>query len=1347
MIFNKNLMVIKTRKTIVTHAKRQHNKRCLKRINRQETPKKIGRILRKKFNKQIPSNRKTNQKPFRGEEMTYPPNFNIEEKQILNVLKKLGFKLKDGERGFWFKRYSRHNYEISIKIDEKNIKKSKIDYGNLILVQNKSTSNLSKEENLVVLDCVDRLLEKGYKPESLILEKNWKLGHNEKGSLDILVLDNEKKAFLMIECKTFGIEFQKEIDNMHKNGGQLLSYLQQEQSTKYVCLYTTNFQKEYQSNIIKIGVGFIASNNKETYKNWNGLFEYLGIFEENIEPYGVRFKYKTIKELKEIQKRDGGYIFNQFREVLRRNVVSDKTNAYNKIFNLFLCKIVDEDRNANTTKRLSFQYFEAESNEDFLNRLNNLYKEGMKKYLQIEITDYNPEEVIQKLKLNKLSAANQEELEKVITALRLYKNNEFAFREIYDKDTFNDNSKIVKDVVELLENYRIKYSTKHQFLGDFFEKLLNTGIKQEVGQFFTPIPIARFICKSIPFDDVINKKIKAGEPDFLPYLIDYASGAGHFLTEGMDFINRLLQNIPQKNLDRRMENNYKNYLNNFAFARDYVYGIEKDYRLTKTTKISCFLNGDGDANIICADGLDNFSKSLDYKGILLNKYAEEDNPVFDILIANPPFSVNGFRNTLNNGEESFSIFDNFTEKSSEIECFFVERTKQLLKEGGFAGIILPVSLLTNDKVHIYAREILLKNFDICGIVKLSQKTFMATGTITVILFLRKRNISFFEDASEVVDKFLNDKTNVDFFNIPNIFTEYLKEVYDDLEFDSYLNLLNDKEDDKLYKSDIYRDYQREFKRQKKIKDFKEFVINIEREKLTYFLVTHVKQTIVIDVGERKKARRFLGYEFSNRKGYEGIQEFSDTNQKIVSKLYSDYQEGDLDLNDKTKSNYYIRKMLQGKDVGEIDDSLKDNLKIVRFSDLMDFSKPKFDKRISTNVKVKVKFNTNWDVNRLGDICNIKIGGTPDRDKEEYYENGKNLWLSIGEMEDNVITDTEEKINEKGISASNVKLVKKGTTLLSFKLSIGKTAIAGKDLYTNEAIAGLEPLDDKKVSDKYLFHLFSSKYINLDASQKIFGESLNSDSLADIRIPQPPKDDVQNNIVNECDRLSEEEDSIRIEVHELKNNISKEISDIFKNTPKKDFMSFEDDGKLAKLKRGPFGGSLTKSIFVSEGYKIYEQQNAINNDMSLGYYYITKEKYKEMEGFALKPNDLIVSCSGTMGKVAIFTEDDEAGIINQALLRITPNEKMAVPIYIKYMLEDISIQNKYFTATHGMGISNVVSVDELKKIKIPIIDRETEQPKFIEKIKFIENKIYNKNLEIDKIKVRKRQIISKYIGNK
>jgi type I restriction enzyme M protein len=131
----------------------------------------------------------------------------------------------------------------------------------------------------------------------------------------------------------------------------------------------------------------------------------------------------------------------------------------------------------------------------------------MLELLEKDITDTSDEEFDNKFK-NKIDDKVKEQIKNILTELRLKKNNEFAIKEVFDDNSFEDNAKVVKEVVELLQYFKIRYNEKQQYLGDFFELLLTTGLKQEAGQFFTPVPIARFIINSIPLKELTENKIK-----------------------------------------------------------------------------------------------------------------------------------------------------------------------------------------------------------------------------------------------------------------------------------------------------------------------------------------------------------------------------------------------------------------------------------------------------------------------------------------------------------------------------------------------------------------------------------------------------------------------------------------------------------------------------------------------------------------------------------------------------------------------------------------------------------------------------------------------------------------------
>lgn len=142
------------------------------------------------------------------------------------------------------------------------------------------------------------------------------------------------------------------------------------------------------------------------------------------------------------------------------------------------------------------------------------------------------------------------------------------------------------------------------------------------------------------------------------------------------------------------------------------------------------------------------------------------------------------------------------------------------------------------------------------------------------------------------------------------------------------------------------------------------------------------------------------------------------------------------------------------------------------------------------------------------------------------------------------------------------------------------------------------------------------------------------------------------------------------------------------------------GDVCRFVRGPFGGSLKKSVFVEEGFAVYEQQHAIYNQFEDVRYFIDGAKFKEMQRFELCANDLIMSCSGTMGKVAIVPDTIRPGIINQALLKLTPSNDVSSE-FLKYWMDSTDFQSSLNEQSGGAAIQNVASVSILKEIRIPL----------------------------------------------
>ena len=146
-------------------------------------------------------------------------------------------------------------------------------------------------------------------------------------------------------------------------------------------------------------------------------------------------------------------------------------------------------------------------------------------------------------------------------------------------------------------------------------------------------------------------------------------------------------------------------------------------------------------------------------------------------------------------------------------------------------------------------------------------------------------------------------------------------------------------------------------------------------------------------------------------------------------------------------------------------------------------------------------------------------------------------------------------------------------------------------------------------------------------------------------------------------------------------------------------------KLSKIilnfKRGPFGSAIKKEFFVVNGYKVYEQRNAIYKSSSIGSYYINDHKFTELKAFEVLPRDFIVSCSGTIGRIYQIPEHAPEGVINQALLRLRIDYNIVDETFFYFLFESDFFQSHIIKSSKGVAIKNMASVKEMKEVEVPI----------------------------------------------
>ncbi|ELZ1674979.1 restriction endonuclease subunit S [Campylobacter jejuni] len=1276
----------------------------------------------------------------------------ITKDNLKQVLENLGFKNKN-------ENYVKTINNYTLLIDYKN---QSINYPKEIKIHDKTTSNFSHPENFVVFECVHRLLEKGYKAEHLELEPKWNLGRDKKGGkADILVKDNENNPYLIIECKTTdskNSEFIKEWNRMQEDGGQLFSYFQQEKGVKYLCLYTSDFSDklEYKNYIIQaydneeylkekeLQNSYKKSNNNiELFKTWKESYELQyfkqGIFEENVNAYKILEITPTFDNLKEL-KEEGKY--HEFAKILRKHNISGKENAFDKLVNIFLCKIYDETFNKNNLK---FGYFGvmADTYANMQDRLMWLYKEAMKEFLGEKITFVSNEDIEKDFKQLKIKTL-KEVMQNYIKELKFYSNNDFAFLEVHNKELFLKNALVLKEIVELFANYKLTQNSTNQFLGNLFELFLQKGMKQDEGQFFTPIQICEFIMYSLPLQEMLNKNSKALR------VIDYACGAGHFLNTYANELKRYLT-------EDELKEHYKN-----------IYGIEKEYRLSKVSKVSSAMYGQNEINILYADALASFelANTNNLEGEKAKPQIESNS--FDLLIANPPYSVKGFLETLSDkSKNTYKLFndDINIETNNSIECFFCERANQILNDNAKAAIILPSSILNKDSIYKNTREILFQNFDFIAIVELGNQTFGATGTNTIILFLRKKE-TFKQENHLISQDYSLIKERIEAENLKdneNFYQNYLSAYCDFRKFDKelYSNFLNGNLDSNLVELEAFKDYRNAFRQTSDYKKLKESKIYkeskdkqdledkaflayaqaIEKDKLLYFSLSLNQEVLIIkspsDIKEQKK---FLGYEWSNRKGDEGLKEL---HEPYLSPLF---ERGNPQ--NETKLNTLIYKsFLNTLDV--IPQELQIYATKARLVDMMDFEKVEFNKAISLNPKTqREEIKSQYPLVKLKICGDFFMGGTPSRKNINYW-NGDIKWLTISDYSNRqVIMDTKEKITREGFKNSNAKMIQKGAVVVSIYATIGRVGILGEDMTTNQAIVAIIP--NEEFINKYL--MYAIDYFKFQLYNEVITTSqqnINLGILQNMVIPKPPLE-IQKQIVAECEKIEEQYNTLSLSIKEYQNLIKAMLQKcgIIEDNQEYELNSILDKiNNLCKINLdSEFLSSFNKTI------KEYALSNPIFK-LSIGKRVLNNELLENGQIPVYSAN--VLEVFGFVNKEILQDYDNDSvlwGIDGDWMVGFIPKNKKFYPTDHCGVLrvDDTKINAKYISfilneAGKKQGFSRKLraSIDRIKalRVKLPSLEFQDQIADITDKI---EKKINEYKIELDRLEKEKEKILQKYL---
>ena len=647
------------------------------------------------------------------------------------------------------------------------------------------------------------------------------------------------------------------------------------------------------------------------------------------------------------------------------------------------------------------------------------------------------------------------------------------------------------------------------------------------------MPITRFIWKSLPLDSIVQDE--AGAVHY-PRVIDYACGAGHFLTEGFEEISDAACQY-----DPTIEDD----LGDADWVRDNLVGIEKDYRLARVSKVSFYMHGAGQGNVVFGDGLENYpDKGID---------SRTDRGRFDILVANPPYSVAAFKPHLKLHNNELKVLETISDSGSEIETLFVERAAQLVRPGGYAAIVLPTSILdkSTSSSFMAARDVLLSSFEIISIARFGSGTFAATGTNVAIMFLRRFDEIPPRDANalDFVDAVF-ERRKLTGWKDESAFNAYLGTINVDGDtyraflageadwnewantrhFNVYCHLFeSSKELKTLRKSKTWKTADKNSQLKAENELFYRYAHKEERKRLRVWGLVCGEQTLIINSpNTTKEIASFLGYKWSNRKGNEGIQPIDGEGV-----LYSD------DESDDTNSlSGIIRAWFSGEQVEPGD--LAQYYYYAKTADFIDFDAEKFDETLTIprSFYKPRSFAQGTVVKTLGDITS---------------------YITNSVAQSSIITDTyvttENMVKDRGgitayggeLPASDGTAYKKGDTLVSnIRPYLQKIWLADRDGACSKDVLVFRSINTDSLLPEFLHLLLWQKdFFDYDMSTFTGTGRPRGDKNELLKYPIPvPTLSEQRALIDGFNRLTDEINSKRQQIAALKESVKSRFVEMF-----------------------------------------------------------------------------------------------------------------------------------------------------------------------------------------------------------
>lgn len=351
----------------------------------------------------------------------------------------------------------------------------------------------------------------------------------------------------------------------------------------------------------------------------------------------------------------------------------------------------------------------------------------------------------------------------------------------------------------------------------------------------------------------------------------------------------------------------------------------------------------------------------------------------------------------------------------------------------------------------------------------------------------------------------------------------------------------------------------------------------------------------------------------------------------------------------------------------------------------------------------------WKMVKLSDAFDLQMGRTPSRNEPRYWVRGIYPWVSIADLTscDKYISRTKEKLNEDAVAESGIKPVPAGTVIMSFKLSIGKTAITDCDVYTNEAIMAFLDKKTYSIDPNYIYHLFIGMDWGKGSNKAVMGITLNKATLSEIIIPLPPLEE-QKKIAATLDAVSE---LIRLRKRQLeeldllvKARFVEMFGDPVENEKGWKEQSIESISKKIGSGATPRGG---QESYVEDGISLIRSMNVYNGvfkyrDLA----HITEKQASQLDNVTVQSEDILLNITGaSVARCCIAPDDVLPARVNQHVSIIRCKSSIAAPIFMIHVLISDSYQRRLHAIGEAGGATRQAitkkQIEELTVITPPI----------------------------------------------